>query len=164
MCCLYISVGILSGLGRTMSPFLLLLRNNLFTSKVGPLHDLTVCMVVWGWVCRCVCVCRPVPGGGARPPTPTPTSNYRVPPAHSFHKYKLRLLYFRMQKLTLYSIKFIKKKFWKSMPPDPSIGRQLTTPPPPLVCPWGLVCVYVGVCVRVWCNYIGDRCIRDVRS
>ena len=51
-------------------------------------------------------------GGRTNPPTPDPhppTSNYRVPPAHRFHKYKLRLLYFRMQKLTPYSIKFIKK-------------------------------------------------------
>ena len=49
-------------------------------------------------------------GSDAPPPTPhTPTSNYRVPPAHRFHKYKLRLLYYRMQKLTPYSIKFIKK-------------------------------------------------------
>ena len=54
---------------------------------------------------------RPVPGGSRAPPPPPtpdppPTSNYRVPPAHRFHKYKLRLLYFRMQKLTPYSIKF----------------------------------------------------------
>ena len=80
-------------------------------------------------------------GGGARggrttpPPRPqTPPSNYRVPPAHRFHKYKLRLLYFRMQKLTPYSIKFIKKKFWRSMPPDPSrstLRRWRASPPPP---------------------------------
>ena len=56
---------------------------------------------------------RPVPRGGegvGRPPAPPPPkSNYRVPPAHRFYKYKLRLLYFRMQKLTPYSIKLIKK-------------------------------------------------------
>ena len=48
-------------------------------------------------------------GGGSSAPSILYTSNYRVPPAHRFHKYKLRLLYFRMQKLTPYSIKFIKK-------------------------------------------------------
>ena len=56
---------------------------------------------------------RPVPGGGGGRPPPRPqspsTSNFRVPPAHRFHQYKLRLLYFRMQKLTPYSLKFIKK-------------------------------------------------------
>ena len=80
-------------------------------------------------------------GGGGRPPPPTrphphphTTSNYRVPPAHRFNKYKLRFLYFRLQKLTPYSIKFKKKRFWRSMPPDPSrstLRRWRTSPPPP---------------------------------
>ena len=48
--------------------------------------------------------------GGRTTPHPRPPYIYCVPPAHRFHKYKLRLLYFRMQKLTPYSIKFIKKK------------------------------------------------------
>ena len=65
-------------------------------------------------------IAGPYPGGGGggrggrTTPTPTPTPytsrpNFRVPPAHRFHKYKLRLLYFRMQKLTPYSINFIKR-------------------------------------------------------
>ena len=63
---------------------------------------------------------RPIPSGGRTTPPPTPdppTSNYRVPPAHRFHKYKLRLLYFRMQKL--YSIIFIKKQQKKQPINDP---------------------------------------------
>ena len=71
-----------------------------------------------------------------RPQTPAPTSNYRVPPAHRFHKYKLRLLYFRMQNLTPYSIKFIKKNLEEHAPcPQTLLGRHCTDgarhPPPP---------------------------------
>ena len=79
--------------------------------------------------------------GVGRPPPPhddpsyRPTSNYRVPPAHRFHKYKLRLLYFRMQKLTPYSIKFIKRNSGGACP-QTLLGRHcaddaLHPPPPP---------------------------------
>ena len=79
-------------------------------------------------------------GEGVGRPPPPPTSNYRAPPAHRFHKYKLRLLYFRMQKLTPYSIKFLNKmsggacpqtllgRHCADAPPPPP--SQLTTPPP----------------------------------
>ena len=80
------------------------------------------------------------PGRGSResdPPPPTPPPplhNYRAPPAHRFHKYKLRLLYFIMQKLTPYSIKFIKKKSGGAFP-QTFLGRHCADgarhPPPP---------------------------------
>ena len=81
----------------------------------------------------------PYTGGGGvegvgRPPTPpqTPPYIYRMPPAHCFHKYKLRLLYFRMQKLTPYSIKFIKIIHGGACPPT-LLGRHgaIAPPPPP---------------------------------
>ena len=87
---------------------------------------------------------RPVPGGGrggrTTPPDPPPpdppyTSNYRVPPAHRFHKFKLRLLYFRMQQLTPYSIKFIKRILEEHAPRpfyvDTAPMTRVTPPPPP---------------------------------
>ena len=75
-------------------------------------------------------------GGRATPRTPPPpTSNYRVPPAHRFHKYKLRLLYFRMQILTPYSIKFIKKILVDHTPRpfqvDTAPMARVPPPPPP---------------------------------
>ena len=76
-------------------------------------------------------------GPTPRPPTPDPlaTSNYRVPPAHRFHKYKLRLLYFRMQKLTPYSIRFIKSFLREHAPRRLILSRHCADgarhPPPP---------------------------------
>ena len=69
------------------------------------------------------------------------------PPAHRFHKYKLRLLYFRMQKLTPYSVKFIKKILEEHAPRpfyvDTAPMARVTPPhpqpindPPPLGQPW----------------------------
>ena len=88
-------------------------------------------------------------GGGSRgSDAPPPTSNYYVPPAPRFHKYKLRFLYFRMQKLTPYSIKFIKKNSGRACPPDPSrwtLRRWRTSPPPPpLGQPWVRACIMLS--------------------
>ena len=98
-------------------------------------------------VTLCMCVqARTRGGGGLRgsddpPPRPRPPPYiYRVPPAHRFHKYKHRLLYFRMQKLTPYSIKFIKENenIYQGLTvrvseqrSDGSSGIRGFTPPPP---------------------------------
>ena len=109
--------------------------------------------------------CRPVPGGGGgegvgRPPYPPPTSNYRVPPAHRFHKYKLRLLHFRMQTLIKKNqIKFIKRNSGGACP-QTLLGRHCAdgarAPPPPppindppLGQPWVRACVVLFLLV-VW--------------
>ena len=92
----------------------------------------------------------PYPGGGGSrwsddpPPSPQPpyTSNYRVPPAHRFHKYKLRLLHFRMQ-LTPYSIKYIKKNSGGTCPQTLLSTLRRCPPPPPLGLS-GWVCIPVG--------------------
>ena len=92
---------------------------------------------LWAAIMNCPYHSGPYPGGGGsrgsdEPPDP-PTCNYRVPPAHRFRKYKLRLLYFRMQKLTPYSIKFIQKHSGGACP-QTLLGRHCADdarPPPP---------------------------------
>ena len=95
----------------------------------------------------------PYRGGGGRggrtPPPPDPPvaymSNYHVPPAHRFHKYKLRLLYFRMQKLTPYRPIVLLNEIYKknsggacphrSMHADPfsvDTAPMARVPPPPI--------------------------------
>ena len=97
-------------------------------------NTLTFPPVVHDWVTKGLgmssCVCAT---GRPHPRPPPPTSNYRVPPAHRFHKYKLRLLYFRMQKLTPYSIKFIEQNSGRACP-QTLLGRHCADgarPPPP---------------------------------
>ena len=82
----------------------------------------------------------PYPMGGSTPhphPRPPYTSNYRVPPAHRFHKYKLRILYFRIQKLTPYSIKFIKKILEEHAPRLFLVDTAPMAPPQPLLETYG---------------------------